>query len=153
MAYSIKFIHINIVAKDWKKLAQFYIDTFTCIPYYPERDLQGEWLEHLTNIQEVSIKGIHLKLPGYQDGPTLEIFQYFPDKIAGSGKDINSQGFRHIAFHVEDIEEILALAIKNGAKKYGELVETKIAGLGIIKVVYIKDPEGNIVELQNLRKP
>ena len=153
MENSIKFIHTNIVAKDWKKLAQFYIDTFNCIPYYPERDLKGEWLGHLTRIQDVSIKGIHLKLPGYQDGPTLEIFQYSPDKTPGSGMDINSKGFRHIAFHVEDIEEILALAIENGAKKYGELIETKIAGLGIIKVVYIKDPEGNIVELQNLRKP
>jgi len=72
----IKYVHTNIIAKDWEKLAQFYIRVFGCQPVYPERDLTGEWINQATNIKDVHIRGIHLWLPGYVDGPTLEIFQY-----------------------------------------------------------------------------
>ena len=34
---------------------------------------------------------------------------------------------------------------------YGELVEKDIPGIGTIKVIYAKDPEGNIIEIQNWR--
>ncbi len=78
MKSSIKYVHTNIVAEDWKKLAHFYIDVFQCRIKPPERDLSGEWLDTLTSIKNVVIKGVHLELPGYIDGPTLEIFSYEP---------------------------------------------------------------------------
>jgi predicted enzyme related to lactoylglutathione lyase len=46
----IKFVHTNIIARDWKKLAQFYIDVFECEPLKPERDLDGEWIDKMTGI-------------------------------------------------------------------------------------------------------
>jgi predicted enzyme related to lactoylglutathione lyase len=38
----IKFTHTNIIAKDWKKLSQFYQEVFECVPVPPERDMQGD---------------------------------------------------------------------------------------------------------------
>ncbi|MFC2137564.1 VOC family protein [Bacteroidota bacterium] len=103
----IKFVHINIIAKDWKKLAQFYVDVFGCEPVYPERDLSGEWIDKLTNISNVKINGKHLKLPGYKGGPTIEIFEY--NKISKNNNLhlINDKGFSHIAFYVDNVEEVL----------------------------------------------
>ncbi len=152
MNNQIKFVHTNIIAKDWQKLAQFYIDVFDCKPVYPERDLKGEWINKLTNIKNVHLKGIHLSLPGYKNGPTLEIFGYNVPEIRDKHPQVNAQGFGHIAFHVENVEELLDKLIKNGGSKYGDLVEKEIEGLGIIKVIYSKDPEGNIIEIQNWRK-
>ena len=34
-------------------------------------------------------------------------------------------------------------------KFYGELIETEIKDVGILRAVYMKDPEGNIVEIQS----
>jgi len=152
MKNRIKFVHTNIIAKDWKKLAQFYMDVFGCKPVYPERDLSGDWIDKLTNIPTVEIKGIHLQLPGYSGGPTLEIFGY--STFAGTeGKPvINRPGFGHIAFHVTSVEEILNKLIDSGGEKYGELIEKEISGLGTIKVIYARDPEGNIIEIQNWRQ-
>lgn len=62
---SIKYAHTNIVAKDWRRLSDFYFKVFDCKPVFPERDLSGKWIEKVTNIDNVSIKGIHLTLPGY----------------------------------------------------------------------------------------
>jgi len=152
MRNEIKFVHTNIIAKDWKKLSQFYIDVFECEPSYPERDLSGDWIDKMTKIPDVKIKGIHLKLPGYDNGPTLEIFEYNSASETTNEQLINDLGFRHIAFHVSDVEETMIRLIVNGGEKYGELIEKEIKGLGIIKAIYARDPEGNIIEIQNWKK-
>jgi len=151
MKNNIKFVHTNIIAHDWQKLAQFYIDVFGCKPIYPERNLKGDWVNKLTNISRVHLKGIHLSLPGYRNGPTLEIFGYNVPEIREKHPNVNAQGFGHIAFHVDNVELILEKLIEKGGSKYGELVQKYIDGLGILKVVYAKDPEGNIIEIQNWR--
>ncbi len=152
MRNEIKFIHTNIIAKDWKKLAQFYIDVFECEPVYPERDLYGDWIDKMTKITDVKIRGIHLKLPGYDNGPTLEIFGYNELSEKTDTPLINYQGFGHIAFHVSDVEKTLEKLIAKGGEKYGELIEKEITGLGIIKAIYARDLEGNIIEMQNWKK-
>jgi predicted enzyme related to lactoylglutathione lyase len=153
MNQNIRYVHTNLIAKDWKKLADFYIKVFDCKPKYPERHLSGEWIEKLTNINNVKINGIHLQMPGYENsGPTLEIFEYNKKKSDSSNTQINNFGFSHIAFHVDDVEKVLKEVIDNGGQKYGELVKKDIRKLGTITVVYIRDPEGNIIELQNWNK-
>lgn len=144
-----KFAHINLIARDWKKLAQFYIDVLGCEPVYPERNLSGEWVDQLTGLESSHLQGIHLKLPGYQDGPTLEIFQYLPPLLREGDPKINQQGFGHIAFQVDNIPEVISLIIEKGGSKYGELVQKQIPNVGLLTVIYMKDIEGNIIELQN----
>lgn len=148
----IKFSHVNLVSRDWKALADFYIKVFDCTPKPPERNLSGEWLDRLTGVQEAHIKGIHLLLPGgdYGEdsaGPTLEIFQYDQNQ-ANPHKVINLEGFGHIAFAVENVEEKLKLLLDHGGSTVGELIDTEIDGVGRISLVYAKDPEGNIIEIQ-----
>ena len=69
---SMKYTHTNIIAKDWEKLALFYEKVFNCKVLNPKRNLSGKWIDDLTKIDNVQIKGAHLLLPGYGDnGPTL----------------------------------------------------------------------------------
>lgn len=42
MSITAKYVHTNIVAEDWRALADFYERLFGCVPVPPERDLQGE---------------------------------------------------------------------------------------------------------------
>lgn len=144
----IKFAHTNIVANDWEKLSQFYQDVFDCETVYPERDLKGDWIDSATALKNAHIKGIHLRLPGHGNGgPTLEIFQY--NKTNNTRKTINASGFSHIAFLVDDLENILYKFLQNGGSQLGEIVEKEIQNAGTITFVYTKDPEGNIIEIQN----
>lgn len=152
MSYQIKYAHTNIIARDWRMLAKFYTDVFNCTAVYPERDLAGELIDRMTQIKDAHITGVHLRLPGYEDGPTLEIFAYNkPAEKAGESL-VNQYGFGHIAFQVADVDAITKKVLEHGGSLYGEPVEMKIAGAGIIKVVYARDPEGNIVEIQNWKK-
>jgi predicted enzyme related to lactoylglutathione lyase len=147
-----KYIHTNIIAKDWKRLAVFYETVFACERIPPERDLKGEWADAVTGIPGVRIRGAHLKLPGYdEDGPTLEIFEY-NSSIPVQNKTINRHGFGHVAFRVDNVDKTLDHILAEGGDKLGDPVRVAIPGVGTLTVVYTKDPEGNFVEIQELEK-
>jgi predicted enzyme related to lactoylglutathione lyase len=147
-----KFVHTNLIAEDWHRLAQFYIDVFGCVPVPPERDLRGKWLENATLVPEAHLRGMHLRLPGYgEDGPTLEIFSY--DRLLPRRQRMaNFPGFAHIAFVVEDVREVRDKVFIAGGSEYGQLVTAEIPGAGKITFVYVLDPEGNLIELQSWEK-
>jgi len=150
MAIKAKYVHTNLIARDWKKLVRFYGDVFGCIPKDPERDLSGEWLDRVTSLSAARLRGVHLRLPGYGgDGPTLEIFSYddMPDRQLPMP---NEPGFAHLAFAVDDVEKALETVISAGGDSVGEIETTEVDGVGSLQVVYARDPEGNIVELQKL---
>jgi predicted enzyme related to lactoylglutathione lyase len=64
----------------------------------------------------------------------------------------NFTGFTHIAFEVEDVETTLNHALREGAELLGKVTERKIENVGILKFVYFRDPEKNIVEIQSWEK-
>ena len=79
MSLHARYVHTNLIAQDWRRLAAFYEQVFGCRPVPPERNLSGQWLEQSTGIRGSEIQGVHLRLPGHGErGPTLEIFQYNP---------------------------------------------------------------------------
>ena len=91
-------------------------------------------------------------LPGYGAyGPTLEIFSY-KDTRECEPVMANYTGLTHIAFEVEDVEKKFQEALKNGAAKLGEVTEKIVDGIGVLKFVYLRDPEGNIIEIQSWEK-
>ena len=145
----IQFSHTNIITDDWKKLADFYIKVFECKPVLPERDLMGNWLDKATNIHNAHLTGIHLALPGYSNNlPTLEIFQYDAN-LDNLPSQANRKGYGHIAFKVDNVQEVLTRLLENGGTKVGETVTTEISNSGQITFVYAKDIDGNIIEIQN----
>lgn len=148
MPIKARFVHVNIVARDWRKLAEFYQQIFGCVIVPPERDLSGQWLEDVTGVLGARIQGAHLRLPGLgDDGPTLEIFQYTP-QLEGRQPASNRPGFSHIAFAVDDVEAAQDAVLSAGGKSVGKLVSHINPGIGKLEVVYVTDPEGNIIELQ-----
>src|SRR6266478_5591035 len=143
-----EYVHINLIARDWKRLVRFYSEVFGCEPKPPERDMSGAWLDQLTSLQNAHLSGVHLRLPGYGDnGPTLEVFSY--DQLIEHGLPAANQcGFAHVAFAVDDVDQASQAVIAAGGSAVGQIATTQVNGVGTLRVVYARDPEGNIVELQ-----
>ncbi|UCF70186.1 MAG: VOC family protein [candidate division WOR-3 bacterium] len=147
-----KYKHTNIVARDWRALARFYQEVFGCIPVPPERRHSGSWLDKGTGVPGAKLSGMHLRLPGYgADGPTLEIFQFEQKEERARPVIANREGFAHIAFEVEDIEQAISEVLTHGGKKIGEQAKHEVEDVGTIFFIYMADPEGNIIELQKWR--
>ncbi len=144
-----KYVHTNIISENWQKLADFYINVFDCQPVPPARDQSGNWLDKCTGVSNAHLKGMHLRLPGWGgNGPTLEIYSYgeMEDNLVTIP---NRKGFGHIAFEVDDVAEVLENLLVNGGSKQGEITGKMVEGVGYITLIYAKDPEGNIIEIQN----
>ena len=149
MAVNCRYVHTNVVAQDWRKLARFYEQVFGCTPVPPERDLAGTWVEAGTGVAGARIRGVHLRLPGYgPDGPTLEVFAYDQEERRPATA-INRPGFAHIAFAVDDVEATREAVLAAGGGTVGQVVSLEVTGAGSITFVYLTDPEGNIIEVQH----
>lgn len=148
MTVNPRFVHVSLVAQDWRALAGFYQEVLNCSPVPPERDLQGQWLERATAVPRAAIRGLHMRLPGHgEDGPTLEIFQY-REHDARPPTAVNRLGLAHLAFAVDDVEAARQAVLAAGGGEVGEVVSLQVPGAGTVTFVYLTDPEGNVLELQ-----
>ena len=149
MPIKAKYVHTNLTGRDWRGLVRFYCEVFGCVPKPPERDFSGAWLDNLTSLSSAHLTGMHLFLPGFgPEGPTLEIFSY-DQMVEGTRPVVNEPGFGHIAFSVDDVDAALNAVRLAGGSVVGNIATTNVPGVGLLKVVYARDPEGNIIELQN----
>lgn len=144
-----RYAHTNIIAKDWKKLVDFYCTVFECELVPPVRKQSGQWLSNGTGVPNAQLEGAHLRLPGHGDkGPTLEIYQY-SQILSQEPIAANQRGYGHLAFEVADVAAILTQVLSAGGSLNGEITVRQVPGVGQITFVYARDPEGNLLELQN----
>jgi catechol 2,3-dioxygenase-like lactoylglutathione lyase family enzyme len=144
----IRYSHTNLIANDWKRLQDFYVQVFGCIPVSSERDHQGPKFDALGGIKNLNFRGRHLRLPGHgEHGPTLEIFQSNQNEPSPP-TSLLRPGFAHIAFEVPDVAAKRGEVLAWGGRDVGQLVTLDIPGAGQLTLIYMTDPEGNIVELQ-----
>ena len=151
-AVNATFGHVNVIANDWRRLARFYQEVLGCVPVPPERDFQGTDLDAGTGLRNAHLRGMHPRLPGLGErGPTLEIFQY-DEPATEVAREINRPGFGHIAFAVDDVKTAREEVLAGGGTAVGEIVTLQVATGARVTFCYVRDPEGNIVELQSWKK-
>jgi predicted enzyme related to lactoylglutathione lyase len=141
--------HTNLVARDWHVVADFYERLFGCVPVPPERSYDGPDLERGTGVPGAALRGVHLRLPGYEaDGPTLEIYTY-EREVAALRPAANRPGWGHIAFAVDDVVQARQAVLNRGGGTVGDVVTLQTADGRRVTWCYLSDPEGNIIELQS----
>jgi predicted enzyme related to lactoylglutathione lyase len=144
-----RYVHTNLIARDWRSLAKFYTDLFGCEFVPPERDYSGAALEAGTGLPGAALRGAHLRLPGNgPQGPTLEIYTY-SNLVEGEVPAVNRPGFVHIAFEVASVAEARQEVLAAGGAPVGEIVTLTTAIGRKVTWCYMTDPEGNIIELQS----
>lgn len=147
----VRYVHTNLIARDWRALARFYEDVFGCVPVPPERNLSGPEMESGTGVPAARLRGMHLRLPGVgPDGPTLEIFEY-SESAADVPHLVNRPGFAHIAFAVDSVAGAREQVLSRGGAPVGAIVTVAVSSTVQVTWCYVRDPEGNIVELQHTK--
>ena len=144
-----RFGHVNLIARDWRALADFYVRLFGCELVPPERDYRGDDLTAGTGVPGAALRGAHLRLPGHgSTGPTLEIYQFesMPDGLPPAA---NRPGFQHIAFAVPSVADARGAVLAAGGRAIGTVVTLQTADGRFVTWTYVTDPEDNIVELQS----
>ena len=144
-----KYVHTNIIAENWQKLADFYTRVFGCVYVPPERDYSGNALDAGIGLVNAHLTGVHLRLPGCgDDGPTVEIYSY--DALEPRPQlAVNRPGIGHLAFEVDDVNTASKEVIANGGRMVGEIITLTTKVGTKVTWCYMADPEDNIIELQS----
>src|ERR1051326_4681361 len=135
-----RYVHTNLVARDWQRLAGFYESVFGCVPVPPARDYSGPVFDAGTGIKGARLTGMHLRMPGAgSTGPTLEIFNY-SELADGPVPAVNRPGFGHIAFAVDSVEDARREFLAAGGSPVGEVVTLTTTAGAKVTWCYLADP-------------
>ena len=133
--------HVGIIVKDLAAAKAFFLDFG--LELQGEAELEGERLDKIVGLNNVKVVLAMLRTP---DGETnIELSQFYrpSDESTVRQPMANTQGIRHIAFVVEDIEAHIARLKKQGMEVFSEVQHYEES----YKLCYVRGPEGIILEL------
>ena len=137
--------HVSLTARDADSLAQFYRDAFGLVDRRPPKQLTGQAVARGNGLPGVDILSLWLCVPE-KPRPFLEILGYTPSE-QGDPRAVNAIGWGHIALEVVDLRATVDEVLRLGGRLQGEI--TTLGGPDrTFEVVYVRDPEGNVVELE-----
>jgi catechol 2,3-dioxygenase-like lactoylglutathione lyase family enzyme len=134
--------HINIVVKDLDEVKDFFLSLG--FAQEDESTLEGDWISETVGLDDVVARYVKLTLPG--DRVSVELLQFDHPPVAeiSSPGLANTQGYRHVAFRVKDIEETVSFLKNRGINPLSPIQEyAKLSK----KLVYFRGPEGILLEL------
>lgn len=105
--------------------------------------MQGEWVERIIGLNDVQADIAMVQAPDAQLNLELAKFHQPVDPEGVRPAASNTLGLRHIAFVVDDIEDVVTTLKHKGTGLVGD-VQTYEASW---KLCYIRSPEGIIIEL------
>lgn len=142
--------HINIVVRDMEAMVRFYTQTLG-LRVTKRVTISGEWIDRVVGLKGVEGEVVYLDLP---HGPRVELIRYLsPQGARPAGLDQpNTQGLRHIAFSVSDIDDAVRQLEARGVTTFAPVqtvpsTQVTYAGGKRKRIVYFRDPEGNVLEL------
>jgi catechol 2,3-dioxygenase-like lactoylglutathione lyase family enzyme len=137
-----KINHINVVVSDLDEAKSFFIQLGFAVG--DESELSGEWISSIVGLQNVKANYATLSLHGTETN--LELIEYASPPSARDpdmGK-ANQMGFRHIAFEVENIDEIVQDLKDKGIKFISPIHTYPKTGK---RLVYFWGPDRILLEL------
>ncbi|MEO1398171.1 MAG: VOC family protein [Pseudomonadota bacterium] len=147
MRLAVRIAHISLTALDAERLAAFHRTVFGFEDRRPPRRLRGENLSRGNGLADIGVQSFWLHLP---EAPQcfLEILQYDITQERPAPA-VNAIGLGHIALTVANIHRAFEAILQHGGEKQGEITDLGSPDQPIL-VVYARDPEGNILELEQV---
>lgn len=133
--------HIGVAVHDIEPAKQFFFDFgFTD---QGESKEQSELLDKVTGVKDSKSHVVFLQAPNGQITLELSTFLHPTDNSEVQKSFIYSHGLRHLAFIVEDIDDIVASVKQKGYEVFVDTYNYE----NIYKLCFFRGPEGIILEL------
>lgn len=139
--------HVNIVVEDIERAARFYGEVLGFVRGF-EKTLEGAWIDKVTGVK--GAKALCVFMESGNGQTRIELLQFLApvgDAFDGN-KWPNTRGIRHIAFNVDDLDNLIEKLRAWPVEIVSEPVEVPFAvgNLGRKRLFYFYDPEGNLLE-------
>ncbi len=135
-----KFRHVGIAVTDMQRSLKFYRDLLGFSIVVDEIE-EGEYFNRLIGIQNARGHVVKLSAP---DGTILELFQFFSHPLAKPPVHaFNIMGCNHIAYTVNDINQLYEKLIRNGVTFLSEPLSSTYDP---VKTMFCYDPDKTLVQ-------
>ena len=134
--------HINIVVRDIEACTAFFSKIGFELEH--EGDLEGDWISDVVGLTNVRARYAKLRIPN--TGTALELVTYHTPPVEAESlpNQANRLGFRHIAFRVENIEDVVAKLKELEVELFSDIHTYEPTNK---KLLYFYGPEEIILEL------
>jgi catechol 2,3-dioxygenase-like lactoylglutathione lyase family enzyme len=141
------FNHTSFTVADMDKSVRFWTEMlgFTAASVSPR---QGDWQAAVTGIADASLMVAHL----YGHGHHVEFIQYLRGAIEGAPPQPSLTGAAHVCLEVDDIAQTWTELLAAGATSQGRIARVKTGPVEDCLAGYVRDPNGIIIELLELKK-
>lgn len=146
--------HVNLVVRDLERMTAFYRDALD-FAVTKQVTISGAWIDETVGLSGVEADVVYLDLPS---GPRIELIDYrAPAGVEPMvANEPNVFGLRHMAFRVSDIESLVEKLRAEGVAFQSDIKsvpdsQVKYSGGVRKRLVYFRDPEGNLLELCEYR--
>jgi catechol 2,3-dioxygenase-like lactoylglutathione lyase family enzyme len=136
------FNHMSFTVADMDLAVRFWTEAlgFEARSVSPRR---GKWQEKVTGVSGAELLVAHL----YGYGAHIEFIQYIAGAKMTERIDPNMACAAHVCFDVTDISKTWEKLVAAGAEPQGEIALVDNGPVTGLKAVYLRDPNGIIVEL------
>ena len=135
--------HTGIVVDDLKKSLWFYKEKMG-FKLFKHMDESGHFIDKILGIRNIKVTTVKMTLG---NGQMIELLDFSSHKKDILQRSVNDIGPTHLAFTVDNIDEIYDDFLHDGI----EFISTpKVSEDGNVKVVFCKAPEGTYIELVEL---
>ena len=136
--------HTGLTISDLERSLAFWRDGLG-MQVVMAQEKQGGYIEGATREAGAHVRMAHVAFT--PDGPRIELFQY----LAPAGGQHRSRpadvGFAHVCVLVDEIEPVLARLEAAGGRAFGPVAEVDTGANRGGRCVYVRDPDGHVVEL------
>jgi glyoxylase I family protein len=143
--------HVAISTPDIDRLSAFYVDVVGFTPV-----MSTSWSDRPIIDRIIDLPGSAARQLMLQAGNAyLELFQYESPlgTPADPGRNPANHGYTHFCLDVTDIDAEYDRLSANGMTFHSPPPTRQELGNGSIRAIYGRDPDGNIVELQEILDP
>ncbi len=136
--------HGGVTVSDFEKTVSWYHDMFG-FNLITEQVLEGEQVNNLYTLYKVRDAKIRIGFLRAPKGGVIEIFEFSP---SAPKDDIpwNKPGYTHIALDIKSIDKWYKTLSSKGVYFFSEPQNT-----GNVEWVFLKDIDGNLIELIDLK--
>ncbi|HKP23379.1 MAG TPA: VOC family protein [Dongiaceae bacterium] len=141
------FNHTSFTVADMGKSVRFWTEMlgFKAASVSPR---EGDWQATVTGVPNASLMVAHL----YGYGHHVEFIQYLSGATDGAPPQPSLAGAAHVCLEVDDIVRTWRELLAGGATGQGKIASVKSGPVDSCLAGYIRDPNGIIIELLELKK-
>jgi len=143
--------HVGISTPDLDRLASFYTDVMGFEVVMTSQWRDREIIDRMVGLSGSAARQVMLKT----GNAYLELFEYESPTPRTAVDDRNpaDHGYTHFCIDVVDIDAEYERLSANGMTFHAPPPTTEELGQSRLRAIYARDPDGNIVELQEVLDP